>query len=87
MLTEDELDPPNVRSRVHLFDAGLLPRHIEVVTFFWSNEHGRCTDCGLPAAFLIPYRYGSGKPDRLCAVCAANAAADGARVERLFSDD
>jgi hypothetical protein len=47
------------------------------VTFEWSDEHGTCEDCGLPAAFRAERRP-------VCAVCAANAAAEGDRVTRIY---
>ena len=44
---------------------------IKMVIFHWSDEHGKCSDCGRPAAFFDSI------DQRLCALCAANAAADG----------
>lgn len=62
------------------------PNMVEV-TFQWHTLHGSCYDCGCPAAFLAPDRYGVGKPvtddNKLCCVCAANAAVDGERIERI----
>lgn len=67
----------------------------EVVTFVWSNEHGYCYDCGMPAHFFLPYAYIPGditpgclgqKPNdtnKRCGVCAANAAAEGETVRRI----
>ena len=48
----------------------------ETIVFGWSRNHGDCYDCGLPAAFLS-------EGQTLCAVCAANHAADGALVSRI----
>lgn len=57
------------------------------VVFHWSTKHGPCYDCGLPAAFLAPKAYGEdGAGQKLCAVCAANGAADGEQIERLNKD-
>lgn len=63
----------------------------EVVTFVWSNEHGHCYDCGLPAHFFLPRAYVSEhSPDDepatrnlRCGICAANAATDGETVRRI----
>lgn len=52
------------------------------VTFVWSPEHGSCYDCGLPAAYAMPERYGlpadsTVRPeDKLCSVCFASAVVD-----------
>ena len=68
---------------------------IEIATFAWSNEHGYCYDCGLPAAFFLPRAYINeertpGAPDqkpndvnKRCSICAANDAADGVTVRRI----
>lgn len=60
----------------------------EHVEFNWSVEHGRCYDCGLPAAFYMPDAYGKSEEtprmeNLCCAVCAANAASEGDRVVRI----
>jgi hypothetical protein len=56
--------------------AGLRP-----VLFHWSTEHGECYDCGLPAAF---YRDGGREAHhQVCAVCAANDAANGSEIARI----
>ena len=64
---------------------------LEIVVFQWSRQDGDCEDCGLPAAFLQPaYNAGGGllvPEHRLCAVCAANAAADGETIERIRPAD
>ena len=62
------------------------------VTREWTDEKGRCYECGDPAAFAVPDAYGPDhKLDEVnlrCAVCAANAAAyDGERIVGLFWDD
>jgi hypothetical protein len=52
---------------------------LEIVVFQWARDHGDCRECGLPAAFFTvstPVRT-------LCAVCAANAAAEGEEIMRL----
>lgn len=62
--------------------------NLVTVTFEWSDEHGECYDCGLPAAY---YLYGrTRKPgvvyepaDIRCSVCAANLAADGETIRRI----
>lgn len=52
---------------------------LEIVVFQWARSHGDCIDCGLPAAFV-----NNATPNRiLCAVCAANDAADGERITRI----
>lgn len=60
---------------------------VEIVTFAWSNEHGHCYECGLPAAFYLPTAYGQTEPpndtNKRCAVCATNAAVDGETVARI----
>lgn len=56
-------------------ETGLVP-----VVFVWASVHGDCYDCGLPAAFE---RYDEKYQHKLCAVCAANAAADGENIRRL----
>lgn len=64
---------------------------VEIVTFAWSNEHGHCYECGIPAAFFLPKAYVVGdsapeKPEvhnKRCAICAANAATDGNEVRRI----
>lgn len=54
-----------------------------LVTFSWEDVHGRCDDCGLPAAFK-----GIGNTDAiLCAICAANHAADCGLIERIEEDE
>lgn len=53
------------------------------VTFTWNNDKGECYDCGLPAAFFRGLSNAALPEARLCAVCAANAAADGEDVRRL----
>lgn len=72
----------------------------EVATFVWSNEHGHCYECGLPAAFYLPVAYLKEEPgatnegdegptewNKRCAVCAANAAAEGEAVKRIDEED
>lgn len=56
------------------------------VHFQWEDRHGKCSECGLPAAFLVPDAYGDRALDdhhKRCAVCAANDAAGGERVIRI----
>lgn len=59
----------------------------EEVTFTWSTRAGRCYDCGRPAAFLrgtyLRQPHDSDETTKLCAVCAANAAADGEPITRI----
>lgn len=67
------------------------------VTRFWDDTHGPCYECGDPAAFVAPdlYRREDGsnadKPvdetNKFCAVCAAQNAADGERIFRLWHED
>ena len=64
------------------------PAGTERVVFHWTREWGDCYECGLPAAFFLPDAYGveDEAPSRhnlRCAVCAANAAAEGERVARI----
>lgn len=56
---------------------------LRIVVFQWSAKHGECLECGLPAAFRTAAPDGVHSPDYLCAVCAANRAADGERIERI----
>lgn len=65
---------------------------LETVTFRWSTEHGRCIECGLPAWYRAPDRYG---PDHdpeaddtlLCSACAAGEASHGERIVWLGKHD
>lgn len=52
---------------------------LEIVVFQWRRT-ATCYDCGLPAAFLH-------SSDPLCAVCAANAAANGVTISRIEEDE
>uniref|UniRef100_UPI003F497206 hypothetical protein n=1 Tax=Pseudonocardia sp. CA-138482 TaxID=3240023 RepID=UPI003F497206 len=51
------------------------------VRFTWSTEHGRCQDCGLPAAYVNEIG------DRLCSVDAAYQAAHGGSITYLFDEE
>lgn len=79
---------PAFREEVNGWDntVTLIPL-TEEVTFHWSTEHGKCHECGLPAAFFAPELYGKtedvNSENKLCAVCAANASVDGERIERI----
>lgn len=53
---------------------------LEKVVFHWSTANGRCYECGLPAAF---HRHDLTGKTKLCAVCAANAAADDEIITRI----
>lgn len=69
-----------------------------MVVHFWSNANGWCSECGNPAAFFLPRAYINetrtpNAPDqqttdtnKRCAVCAANAAADGEIVRRIHEE-
>jgi len=65
---------------------------LEKVEFLWSTKHGGCYDCGLPAAFARDSQGGlatgldPSEGERLCSVCAANAAADGEPIRRIDAD-
>lgn len=61
---------------------------LKTVTFRWSTEHGECYDCGRPAAFYNWDLVSRGFCDTaiLCAVCAANVAADGGTIGRIEDD-
>lgn len=63
--------------------AKKLSSGIEVWVFEWSRDHGNCADCSCPAAFYSLNAYGEGRHQRLCAVCAANAAAEGMSIKRI----
>jgi hypothetical protein len=54
------------------------------VEFDWSDEFGRCYDCGLPAAYETGTR--STRRELLCSVCAAQHAADGEVLTYLFRE-
>jgi hypothetical protein len=57
------------------------------VHFQWRVTGFECQDCGLPACFR-GWRYGSTSMTAdLCAVCAANCAADGCPIERIVPLD
>jgi len=65
-----------------LTGQGIEPwmRGTEMIVFHWSAQHGRCADCGRPAAF----RLAAEGEVTLCSVCAANRAADGGEeIERI----
>lgn len=52
--------------------------------FFWSRNHGDCYECGRPAAFKLLGYSGTDESSWLrCAVCAANAAAEGETIARI----
>jgi hypothetical protein len=59
----------------------------------WSDTHGPCYECGLPAAYLVPdahTRTGqptppAGPQHKRCALCAAQNAADGEPLQHLFA--
>jgi hypothetical protein len=63
------------------------------VNLFWRDSYGHCYDCGLPAAFILSseYTYQVNRSERVeyrdtdkrCAICAANAAADGEYIQRI----
>lgn len=62
------------------------------ITRHWTDEMGRCYECGDPAAFCVPFAYGpKHKLDEVnlrCAICAANAAAyEGEIIVGLFADE
>ena len=58
------------------------------VTLNWLKQEHECTDCGLPAAFASKDAYGPGSHDEpLCAICAANHAADGETIIRIVDLD
>jgi len=64
------------------------------VNFKWSDEHGRCQDCGRPAAYKVLGMYqradrpGSENTfEKMCAVCAAYnvwESGNSYRLEYLF---
>lgn len=66
---------------------------IVTVLMRWSNKHGECYGCGLPAAFWIPNRNvdhlsptAPHASEKRCAVCAANEAAEGLLIRRIDSE-
>lgn len=52
---------------------------VEVV-FHWDDAHGKCYDCGKPAAFTSS-EHESEPENKRCALCAANDAANGATIQ------
>jgi hypothetical protein len=71
---------------------------VREVTHKWDDAHGDCYDCGHPAAYVVAELYWNRtqRPDSpppvdsnsiFCAVCAANHAADGHRIYRLWTED
>lgn len=52
---------------------------VEVV-FHWDDAHGKCYDCGKPAAFTSS-EHESEPENKRCALCAANDAANGASIQ------
>lgn len=64
--------------------ARIPPENLELVVFTWSNEHGHCYECGVPAAYALK---GYKSKDALrCAVCAALVASEGEEIEYLFKE-
>ena len=73
----------------------LYGTELVIVTFAWSTRLGSCYECGLPAQFFLPRAYINEQrtpnaPDQApddtnkrCAICAANAAAEGEPVLRI----
>lgn len=60
----------------------------ETVTLVWSTRHGRCYDCGLPAAYRAElYPNLPDAWENLCSICAAHHAANGEKIEHLFTED
>jgi hypothetical protein len=66
----------------------------------YDNEKGHCYECGAAALFIVPDAYWNRTNDQYppspqtmseshlrCGLCAANDAADGERVLRLWHDD
>ena len=64
-------------------------RHLVRVEFDWSDEHGDCFDCGLPAAYRIPRFTHNTMPDTdiFCSICAAGYASRGFEIRRLFPEE
>ncbi len=67
---------------------------IRELKFRWSDEHGTCYDCGAPAAYALPARYGRSadsevrEEDKLCSVCFAAEAYLGFGIGTyLFHDE
>jgi hypothetical protein len=61
-----------------------VPSGDKIVVFQWSDKYGACQECSAPAAFLSIDAYGPDSTEqKLCAVCAANAAADGETIKRI----
>ena len=54
--------------------------------FQWSAQDGECQECGLPAAFWDT-PYDTPEQRILCAICAANSAADGETIRRIRDID
>lgn len=58
---------------------------IRRVVHLWSDEYGACYGCGAPAAYTSDENESS--PENLrCSVCAAEDAANGARIVWLFAE-
>lgn len=57
------------------------------VIFQWVDQYGPCYECGRPAAFFVGKDDGPRPQTKRCAVCAANAAADGEFVQRIEPQD
>lgn len=65
-----------------------MAKQPEVVVFHWTRDNGECYDCGLPAAFFTDASGGRSLIGvKLCAVCAANHAADGETISRIAPED
>lgn len=43
--------PRSIQSSAQIFGGAAVEDGVEIAVFLWSNEHGHCYDCGLPAAY------------------------------------
>lgn len=54
----------------------------QIYIFQWSTHHPACVDCGNPAPFYSDRYDLDSEPGSLCAICAANDAAEGMTITR-----
>lgn len=86
-LATDALRNIVVTAQVAL-NSTLEAEGLELVTHFWSTEHGECYDCGGPAAYKLAHiAVADGVDFLLCSVCAAYHASHGDEIVFLNDEE